>query len=553
MRTIEDPILPRWKLVDEKNTPVCNFIPQVLSVVQICDSDSKVIEEAVKLSLVFEDDARKEITLALSELEHIDWPKRDSRCIINTNYRNVRIYIANVVRAGLYNAPTETMYRLERTGIHRIGEKVIFVAGDRVITGSSATEMDSNFELEQLSFRLDIDSELTPREAFNGMRELISLSPETGRVLVAHVISGITRRAFKEAGLSPCTALVIVGKSGMLKSHYIPHLVQLYNRADRIGAATRFNSTKRFIEDVLCEYSECTAVIDDLHTAESGGIKRKNEDTAEEIIRRIGDDTGRGHMEGSAQVQKRFMGNVVFIGEYAIGMASTIPRELVVNITKRPNGEVLDKYQRHQPLLVSTFYFFFIQWYVDHFDEIRNEIDKRLTELRKTGVNSRIHGRLYDTKFYLLTAYMFFLEFCKESEFISDRDIVYEYRDFSSQLDVLISEQQARFRSNSMAERVDYLDLIRNLYRQERFCVAKNKKNFNPDKHEGLICYECLCLRGKSLERKIKNINSSLRLDDCIKELLAKNVLKLVENKNTVQVNGTGGKRFYAIKLDKLV
>ena len=41
-------------------------------------------------------------------------------------------------------------------------------------------------------------------------------------------ISGIIRAAFKEAGMTPCAVLVIVGKSGMLKSHYVPHLVQLY-------------------------------------------------------------------------------------------------------------------------------------------------------------------------------------------------------------------------------------------------------------------------------------------------------------------------------------
>lgn len=546
-------VLPRWKLKDETGTPVCNFIPRVLTLIQVCSPDRNVIEEAVRLSLEFGDGVTQEITLELSKLQRIDWSKMNSRCILNENYRNVRGCIVNIIRAGLHNAPIEIVFQLGRLGVHNISETVVFNAGDRVFTDPSATKADLKFELGNLPFKLDIDPNLTPQEAFKGMRELIVLSPEVGRVLVAHVISGIVRSAFKEAGLIPCTILVIVGESGMLKSHFIPHLAQLYNRADGIRAVTRFNSTKRFIEDSIWEYSECTAVIDDLHTAESGGIKRKNEDTAEEIIRRIGDNTGRGYMEGHRQIQKQFMGNVVFIGEYTIGRASTIPRELVVKITKRPNGEILDKYQRHQPLLVSTFYSFFIQWYVDHFDVIRNEIDKRLTELRKTSVNSNIHGRLCDTKFYLQISFMLFLEFCKEAGFITEEDERDEYMDFSSQLNDLISEQQARFKSNIQAEKIDYLNLIRKLYTEGRFCVAKKKKDFNPDKHEGVICYDCLCLRGKYLERKIKNINASLRLEDCIQGLLAQNALKLVENKNTVQISGTGGKRFYAVKLDKLI
>jgi len=545
-------VLPKWNLQDEKGNPVCTFIPKVLGMIQICTYDGNIIKKEVRLSLVFRDGASKEITIALSEIERIDWFSWDNRCMLNTGYHNARGYVANIIRSGLYSVPVETEYELDRLGIHHIGDVIVFSAGDRVITRSPRTETTLKFKQLQSPFRLDIGEDITPREAFEGMKELISLSSEIGRVLVAHVISGITRRAFKEAGFIPCAVLVIVGESGMLKSHYVPHLAQLYNRADGIRAVTRFNSTKRFIEEILCGYSECTAVIDDLHTAESKGIKKRNEDTAEEIIRRIGDDTGRGYMEGRTQTQRQFTGNVVFIGEYTIGRASTIPRELIVKITKRPNGEILDKYQRHQPLLVSTFYFFFIQWYVDYFNEIKAEIDERLTKLRRMPVNGNIHGRLCDTKFYLQISYMLFLEFCKESGFISEEDEGDEYKDFSSRLDDLILEQQARFRSNNEAEKVDYLNLIRNLYKQGRFCVAKKKKDFNPDQHDGLICYDCLCLRGKCLERKIKNINTGYHLDECVKELLAKDALKLVEAKYTVQISGTGGKRFYAVKLEKL-
>lgn len=231
-------------------------------------------------------------------------------------------------------------YGLDRTGIHHINDTIVFVAGDRVIARSSASEADSAFELEQLPFRLDIDETIDISTAIDGMMRLISLSPEIGPVLVAHAISGIIRAAFKEVGMTPCAVLVIVGKSGMLKSHYVPHLTQLYNRADGIGPVTRFNSTKRFIEDALYEYSECTAVVDDLHTAESKGIKRRNEEAFEEIIRRIADDTGRGRMDGKMQVQRPFRGNAVFIGEYSIGKASTIPRALIANITKPPKGLV---------------------------------------------------------------------------------------------------------------------------------------------------------------------------------------------------------------------
>lgn len=543
------PRRPEWVFFNESGVPVSTFIPSAVGVVKVIGSTDE--REAVRVRLRFKNGSATEATVPLSDLNRVDWFKIDHRCLTNSEYRRARGYIADTIRAGVSNVPVEKRYGLDRTGIHHINDTIVFAAGGRVITRSSAPEIDTPFELEKLPFHLDIDETIDISTAIDGMWKLISLSPEIGSVLVAHVISVIIRAAFKEAGMTPCAVLVIVGKSGMLKSHYVPHLVQLYNRADGIGPVTRFNSTKRFIEDTLYEYSECTAVIDDLHTAESKGIKRRNEDTAEEIIRRIADDTGRGRMDGKAQVQRSFRGNAVFIGEYTIGKASTIPRALIVNITEPPNGAVLDEYQRNRPLLVSTFYYYFIQWYVDHFNEIRDAIDARLTQLRKATASSTTHGRLRDTQFYLETSYMVLLEFCKDSGFCSEEDARDTYQSFSTQLRTLVQAQEARFKE-SVEVKEDYLALIRDLYKQGAFHLAKDAENFKPEKHDGLIYYGCLCLRGKRLEKKLLSLNPSLSIADCINNLLSKGALKLVESKNTVQINGTGGKRFYAIKLDKL-
>ena len=550
MNQTMQPRRPEWVFFNESGVPVSTFIPSAVGVVRVVGSTDE--REAVRVRLRVKNGSDTEATVPLSDLNRVDWFKIDHRCLTNSEYRRARGYIADTIRAGVSNVPVEKRYVLDRTGIHHIGDSIVFVAGNQVITQSSAPEIDTPFKLEELPFRLDIDEKLDRNVAIDGMMRLISLSPEIGPVLVAHTISGIIRAAFKEAGMTPCAVLVIVGKSGMLKSHYVPHLVQLYNRADGIGPVTRFNSTKRFIEDTLYEHSECTAVLDDLHTAESRGIKRQNEDTAEEIIRRIADDTGRGRMDGRAQVQRSFRGNAVFIGEYSIGKASTIPRALIANITKPPNGAILDEYQRSQPLLVSTFYYHFIQWYVDHFEEIRDSIDARLTQLRRATASSTTHGRLRDTQFYLEISYMVLLEFCKESGFCSEEDAKDTYQSFSTQLRTLVQAQEARFKESIEVKTINYLDLIRDLYKQGAFHLAKDAENFKPEKHDGLIYYDCLCLRGKRLEKKLLSFTPSLSFVDCISYLLSKGALKLVESKNTVQVNGTGGKRFYAIKLHKL-
>lgn len=450
------------------------------------------------------------------------------------------------------------MSNIEKMGIQHTDASVIYIAGDRVITRSSDKEVkqecrggDSNHK-----HKLDIDLGIKPQDAFKGMKELISLSPEIGRLLVAQAISGISREVFLRARFTPCTILFIKGKSNMLKSHYIPHLTQLYDRGTDIRAATRFNSSNRFIEDLLCEYDECTVIIDDLHTAESERIKRSNECTAEEIIRRVSDDTGRGHKEGNELVQKKFQGNVIFIGEYSIGKGSTNSRMLIAELTIRPDGTILDKYQRHKPLLVSTFYYYYIQWYVDNYKEIYNEIDKRITEFRETNTESHIYGRLLDAQLYLQTSYMIFLEFCRDSGFITQEDALDEFSYFRDQLISLILAQQTRSEQDeSKPQEINYLKLIRKLYKKGKFRLADSAETFCKDKHDGLIYYECLCVRRESLEKKLHKILPDVKIDEVTKSLEAQNALKVVD-KRTVKISTlnkeAGAIRFCAIWLSKL-
>lgn len=538
-----------WLCKDDSGMGVSNFSLCVQGMVEIVSSDSKRF--AVRVDICFESDEHHEIELECKELDIVEWNKIDPRCIINKRCKNAQEYIANIIRLQLQSAPREIQYELEGLGIKRLNEKqIVFVLGDRVTTRSSDTDHLPCIRLQKSAVRLDIDSQITAEEAFDGMRELIRLSSQIGRVLVAHVISGMMRAAFKEAGFTPCAVLLVTGESGMLKSHYVPHLTQLYNRKDGIKAETRFNSTACYIEEILSQYNECTVVIDDLHTAESKSSMKRNEVTAEEILRRISDNTGRGHKEGNTLVQKEFGGNAVFIGEYTIGKGSTISRALVVPITKRPNGSILYKYQQ-KPLLVSTFYYFFITWYVDHYDDICELIDERLSRFRQRNEEQDIHGRLCDTQFYLQISYMFFLEFCRDSGFLSTKDVIGEYKDFCCQLEALIIEQHKRCREDDTGiTEVDYLKLIRKLYQSNSFKLAKCKDEFDINKHDGLYHYDgYVCLRGQKLVKKICKIIPDTKQEQISRYLLDKGALKQVKEKNTVQIDGT---RFYAIKQDLL-
>lgn len=441
------------------------------------------------------------------------------------------------------------MTGIEHQGLHLVDNYAVFLAGDKLNTPNGHSDLRKKIKIAPCGFRLDIDTKLSPKTAFNGMGELIGLNGEIGRILVAHTISGLIRHAYKEIGYNPCAVLVIVGESGMFKTHYIAHMVQLYNRNDEIKPVTRLNSSSRFIEDILYEYAECTAVIDDLHTGSSSTIKRNNENTAEELIRRISDDTGRGIKNGNALVQKSFRGNAIFVGEYFSGKGSTVPRALIANITQKIDGRILDEYQRHKKLVVSTFYYYFLKWYVNNYGEICKTLDSELTKHRQTNYESKLHSRLLDRMFYLTTSYNLFLQFCKESGFITDEIVNNGKSSFASQICRLCIEQQNRF----VPPNTDYLSIISKAYKKGLFKIAKDVKFFDERKHDGVIHYNCLCFYSKRFDSVMSGIIPNFDHKEVIKYLKNHNALKVHESdgKNDVKISGLK-KRFFAIFLNSL-
>ena len=537
----------------------CDFTPTVGSLIEYKTGSSveNVSTELwVQIELDFGNDIKKDVDLPLSSIDKADWNKMDPRCNVSFKVKNASALIAGYIRSQLSDTslPRKTQYVLKEIGLHNIDGKKIFLAGDRVFTRSSDTH-SFGVKYGGKLFKLDIDDNFSPQEAFKGMTELISLVPGVGFLLLVYAIAGIIREAFIEAGLTPETILMVIGKSGMMKSSYIVQITQLYNRNSGVRADSRFDATLSFIEKYLSKYRNCTVTIDDIHTAASSKIKNRNETTAEEIVRQISDNIGRGHMVGNELVQDKFDGNAVFIGEYPIGSGSTTPRMLYVEFTERPDGKILHKYQCEKKLLMPTFYSYFIQWYVDNFEDIKKTIIDRLTKFRTASTMPQVHGRLADTLFYLQASALIMLEYCAESEFISEDEAIRLFEKFEIYVFQLINNQQHIYsQQSSVPADLNYLNIIMGMYNGSAFTLAKDVKRFDPDKHDGLIHYKCLCIRCDKLDAIMSLRLESYNRTKMINELKDKGALKLNnDGKNTIQIGSAlKGKRFLAIYLDKL-
>ena len=146
---------PEWLLSDKKGKPVCSFIPAVIKVTN--GSNTSESPKFVTLRLTFKDGDYLETKVDYDEIETLKWSKIDSRCIINSNYRGAGNYIANIIQASMAKAPLEKKSFLSHLGINRIGENIVFFAGDRVIIPSPTKTDETNYIWRKGSFHLDID------------------------------------------------------------------------------------------------------------------------------------------------------------------------------------------------------------------------------------------------------------------------------------------------------------------------------------------------------------------------------------------------------------
>jgi len=119
--------------------------------------------------------------------------------------------------------------------------------------------------------------------------------------------------------------------------------------------------------------------------------------------------------------RKAAKSGVLFTGEYLIGNGSNAARLLPVEMTEPTNLERLRLLTKGKPLLLSTFYFYFIKWYIGNYHVILDFL--KTWHATYSGLDMGVHLRLQETHFYLNTAYALFLQYLFDKSFISEEDV----------------------------------------------------------------------------------------------------------------------------------
>ena len=526
---------------------IANFWPKVDSKVELKTGGDSVT--LAKFKLVFADDGQsEEFTEPLQDLDKICWPEKDLRCILSPDVPKVNEHIASIIRSGCFEAKLEKMGNIDRLGTHIIEGVPMYNKGDGLIWPEGLEEKPAVKWKPNPNFRLVIDPNCSEREADAGMQRIIDLSHETGRFIFSFNVLNVFGEAFIVSGVTPRSMLYIYGLTGIKKTTYTNFQSHLYNRDKPLEQPTRLNASIPAAVKLLYEMCDCVLILDDLFPAQDSEILRQQEKTLLEITRVVGDGIEPARMRGQKVAKSPPRRGVLGTGEYYIGKGSDAARLLPIKMTIPVDNDKLSACQR-EPLMLSTFYDYFIKWYVTNFDMICELLKEWITVYRSTKTG--IHDRLQETQFCLEAAYRLYLTYRMDKEFITKSAALDEYDSFYQQLRLLVMAQNDRVNQVVRAKQnIDYLALIRSMYHGKRFKLVESVKDFVVKEHDGIIHKEHLYLRSDKLMKRIQIIEHIAEFNEVLDYLKKHDALKTGSKSNSRQIHGCRcNLRFYVIKL----
>jgi hypothetical protein len=547
--------------VTAKDKKIGNFTVNVLREVDIITEGETAPH--VEIDILFDDGSLSNgHILSLNGpngLAKLNWYELHPHIILHQSETKARQNLMNYIRAALPNLsnPKETRHRIAQLGTHIIDGEPIFSTGGGLIRKRPPPDSPERADvvLEPQRFKIDIDPNLSELEAIAEMVKAVCLDPDIGRVVLAHSLLYIMREVYKSAWKAPRCSLFLYNESGQLKTTYATLLTQLHNRGDGIAEPVRLDATIAAAETVLYEKSGCAVILDDLFPVKHRDMTDEQEKTLIKITRIIGDGVGRAKMNGKQVLQRTPTVGVIFTGEYLVGVGSTAARLLPIRSAYTIDDVKMRECLSNR-LAVSTFYHFFIVWYIENYAEIQRLLEMWWEKYTKTDMG--VHRRLRETHFFINTAYKLFLRYCAEKFPNARESEVHHSRAFEDYITRLVQEQDVRVKqgNDNGVAKVEPFEQIREWHRTKSFHLLSEKKvypleglgtrlrGYDGLKHNGLLC---LC--GDALLAKFQQLGHYVDRTSLRNSLVAHNALKLDREGKNYKV---GNMRFYGICLSKL-
>lgn len=455
---------------------LCNFVPYIVRQIVI---ESGEEEKGLKLVIGGIDVNGRplsEITVKDCDVANLDWVRTQWGCE-NRVMVNAKQYFLDALYSTATKENKSVHYAV--TGWRKIdGEQRFLMPGDedysvdldgKLKNYHLSHEIASPFDLQVLTKLLD--ENFAPHEVILPLLALMFMSP--------------LHSFMSEVGCEPKLVLMLVGRSGSLKSTLAALMLSFFGKFTSTSLPFSFKDTANSILYHSHSLKDVPTVIDDYHPSVKGDEKDMTS-AAQVIMRGWGNRSGRGRLNSSCSPdeEKHPRGDVLITAEFApdVGM-SGVAR--LFSVEMAPGAVDLERLSYFQnEALKETFQrcmYTYIEWLKFGFlegpaesltenlkwiyEEAREKTRKKFAE---AGAVS--HLRIHEDVAALSVGYDFFLQFLFDYGCIAEEEKMMGKAEFESVIFELAKKQNDAVQEEKPVYK--FIKKLHSLIESGKYCLA---------------------------------------------------------------------------------
>ena len=388
---------------------IANFGVELLGVNEYLQNNG-VIQKKYLIRL-FNLDFITEVEIDVKEVEKFDYSSVHDSLLLSPTLATAAKEMAYYIKSQSKEVGVKRIHLFSELGWHMVNDRHFYCAGSTII-GACPENYKVSEELKKYNF--EFDSTMSEMECIKHILQLMSVNQKVCSVVFMTGMLGVLRQLFLDAGVNIPCCFYLFGASQTRKTAVSNFATALYNRSNLknlSGISTlRVSSTEFKTEECVAALKDATFILDDLFKEKDNRTLRDYERRVRNIIRDFADNSPRTTTRSSHKNNSQ----IIITAEYLLKSKTDVGRLMVLEVTEPIDSKRLDICQK-TPLGVSSFYYHFIKWVAEKYEDIVEDIIRQFAIFRESSVNHLFgYERLYEQSFLLKYVFGLFLTYAKE-------------------------------------------------------------------------------------------------------------------------------------------
>lgn len=406
---------------------ICNFSLDLDSIYYWADGPKR--GEAAFLRLIISSDtARYEELIRATGCSRLSFLRDHSDLWVSRKGRDVlNAHIAGMIAKRIQGPAAG--WAFSQTGFHCVDNRMVFVAGDRLIGGGG---LDAVFSPDISRFHL-MSTEHPPEKITEELlNRLQANGPEVAVPVFAFGILTALQSLVLECGIPLTSVLYLSGWSGLGKTETVKRFFAVYNLAntDQPALITEAGSTMAGFRENLRSARDLPVVLDDLCLSSARDSQRKRLEVGAQAVREASNKGAVRTRAGEHGQEPSTEAGVAITAEFDLGTISDVTRCIIVRLDHPMKGGRPDDRAIAAQALDA-----FLTWFVPRYHVEKERLQQCYEDAAAEGRLDRLKTGL----FCLRWAFDCFLRFVPDVGALGET----EYRQTSQFLDMILQQMEA--------------------------------------------------------------------------------------------------------------